>query len=154
VPGFIKHQTAATLSDIFIQTEHSVAIARGLLDGYIDVACIFENPAIEQEIDQLVVNEYEDPLVWVRSQGFVLSPGAPLPILTWPGNDWMIRALARHGVAYKIVFNSPDYHAKLTATEAGIGLTAVPDSMVPAHLVRAKEYYLPPLPSIRAMLCI
>jgi DNA-binding transcriptional LysR family regulator len=153
VQQFIRHQTAASLADIFVHTDHSVPIGRGLIDGYIDVACIFENPAIESEIEQLVVNRMKDPLLWVRARSFVLSPGAPVPILTWPGDDWMIRTLTRHGVAYKIVFNSPDYHAKLAAVEAGIGLTAVPASMVPSTLVRAKEYYLPELPSIDALLC-
>jgi DNA-binding transcriptional LysR family regulator len=153
VQQFIRHQTADSLADIFVHTDHSVPIGRGLIDGYIDVACIFENPAIESEIEQLVVNRMKDPLLWVRARSFVLSPGAPVPILTWPGDDWMIRTLTRHGVAYKIVFNSPDYHAKLAAVEAGIGLTAVPASMVPSTLVRAKEYYLPELPSIDALLC-
>jgi DNA-binding transcriptional LysR family regulator len=77
----------------------------------------------------------------------------PLPILTWPGDDWMIRTLTKHGLTYKIVFNSPDYHAKLTAAEAGIGFTAIPESMVPSTLVKAKEYYLPALPPIRSLLC-
>jgi DNA-binding transcriptional LysR family regulator len=153
VQEFIKHQTAETLADIFVHTDHSVPIGKGLIDGYIDVACIFENPAIETEIEQLIINEFKDPLVWVRARNFVLSPGAPVPILTWPGDDWMIRTLTRHGLSYKIVFNSPDYHAKLAAVEAGIGLTAVPASMVPPFLTRAKEYYLPELPPIRALLC-
>jgi DNA-binding transcriptional LysR family regulator len=154
VHQFIKHQSAESLTDIFIQTDHSVPIGKGLLDGYIDVACIFENPGIEGEIEQLVVNDFDDPLVWVRAKDFVLSPGAPLPILTWPGDDWMMRTLTKHGITYKIVFNSPDYHAKLAAAEAGIGLSAIPESMVPPYLVRAKEYYLPPLPSIKALLCL
>ena len=153
VEQFIRQQTADTLADIFVHTDHSVPIAKGLIDGYIDVACIFENAAIEGEIEQLVINRMKYPPVWVRARGFVLSPGAPLPILTWPGDDWMIRTLTRHGVAYKIVFNSPDYHAKLAATEAGLGLTAVPGIMVPPSLVRAKEYYLPELPPIEALLC-
>ncbi len=153
VQQFIRHQTADTLVDIFVHTDHSVPIGKGLIDGYIDIACIFENPAIESEIEQLVINRMKDPLVWVRAKSFVLSPGAPLPILTWPGDDWMIRTLTRHGIAYKIVFNSPDYHAKLAAVEAGIGLTAVPASMVPPTLVRAREYYLPELPQIEALLC-
>ncbi len=153
VQQFIQHQTANSLVDIFVHTDHSVPIGKGLIDGYIDIACIFENPAIESEIEQLVINRMRDPLVWVRAKNFVLSPGAPLPILTWPGDDWMIRTLTRHGVAYKIVFNSPDYHAKLAAVEAGIGLTAVPASMVPPALVRAREYYLPELPPIEALLC-
>ena len=153
VQEFIKHQNAESLADVFIHTDHSVAIAKGLIDGYIDIACIFENPAIETEIVQMVINEFDDPLVWVRARSFVLSPGAPLPILTWPGDDWMIRTLTRHGLSYKIVFNSPDYHAKLAAVEAGVGLTAIPASMVPPNLATAKEYYLPELPTIKALLC-
>jgi DNA-binding transcriptional LysR family regulator len=77
-----------------------------------------------------------------------------LPILTWPGDDWMIRTLTKHRIIYKIVFSSPDYHAKLAAAEAGIGLSALPESMVPPYLVKAKEYYLPTLPAIKALLCV
>jgi DNA-binding transcriptional LysR family regulator len=153
VQEFIKHQTAETLVDIYIHTDHSVAIAKGLIDGYIDIACIFENPEFGSEIAHLIVDKHNEELVWVRSKDFVLSPGAPIPVLTWPGDDWMIQALTRHGLSFKIVFNSPDYHAKLAATEAGIGLTAIPGSMVPSSLIRAKEYYLPALPTIKALLC-
>jgi DNA-binding transcriptional LysR family regulator len=150
---FINHQTAASLAGIFIQTDHSTAIAKGLVDGYIDVACIFENQAIDEKIEELVINEREDPLVWVRSKNFVLSPGAPIPILTWPGDDWMIRTLSRRGIHYNIVFNSPDYHAKLAAVKAGIGLSAIPQRIVPPDLVTAREYYLPDLPPIKSLLC-
>ena len=144
---------ANSLADIFVHADNSTSIGRGLIDGYIDIACIFESAAIETEIEQLVINKIKDPLVWVRARNFVLSPGAPVPILTWPGDDWMIRTLTRNGLAYKIVFNSPDYHARMIAVEAGIGLTALPVSMVPSTLMQAKEYYLPPLPPIEALLC-
>lgn len=150
---FIKHQTAETLANIFIQSDHSLAIARGLIDGQIDVACILENSAIEAGIEELVINECDEPLVWVRARGFVLSPGAPIPVITWPGDDWTIRALNRYGVSYRIAFNVPDHHVKVAAVEAGVGLTVMPESTVPPHLVKAKEYYLPPLPPIKVMLC-
>jgi DNA-binding transcriptional LysR family regulator len=153
VEQFIQQQTSDTLADIFIHADHSVPIGKGLIDGYIDIACIFENTAIESEIEQLVIDRVKDPLVWVRARNFVLSPGTPVPILTWPGDDWMMRTLTRYGIAYNTVFSSPDYHAKLTAVEAGIGFTAVPASMVPSSLVRAREYYLPDLPPIEALLC-
>jgi DNA-binding transcriptional LysR family regulator len=91
--------------------------------------------------------------VWVRARGFVLSPGAPIPVITWPGDDWTIRALNRYGVSYRIAFNVPDHHVKLAAVEAGVGLTVMPESTVPSHLAKAKESYLPPLPSIKMMLC-
>jgi DNA-binding transcriptional LysR family regulator len=151
---FLGHQTAETLADIFIHADHSIEIAKGLIDGYIDVGCIFENSAFHAGIEELVVNECHDPQVWVRAKHFVVSPGAPLPILTWPGDDWTVRALTKHGVSYKIVFNGSDLHAKLAAVEAGIGITVMPDSMVPSHLVKAKEYYLPPLPPIKLLLCV
>jgi DNA-binding transcriptional LysR family regulator len=153
VRDFVNNQAAKTLDDIYILTDHSVAIAKGLMDGFIDIACIFEHPEIGKDIDHLIINEFSVPLVWVRSRNFVLSPNAPIPILTWPGDDWMIRALTRHGIGYRIVFNSPDYYAKLSAVEAGLGLTAIPASMIPASVVQAKEYYLPALPSIKALLC-
>ncbi len=153
LPKFIKQQTTASLTDVFIRADHSLEIAKGLIDGYIDIGCIFENSAFESGIEELVVNECTDPLVWIRARNFVLSPGAPLPVLTWPGDDWTIRALTRHGISYKIAFNSADHHAKLAAVEAGLGLAVVPESMVPPNLVKAREYYLPALPPIKVLLC-
>jgi DNA-binding transcriptional LysR family regulator len=153
VPEFVKHQTRESLADVFIHTDNSTAIGKGLTDGYIDMACIYENETIKAEVEELVVNEFEEPLVWVRSHDFVLSPGAPIPLLTWPGDDRMIRTMVKQGLPYRIVFNSPDFHAKLAALKAGIGITAIPKRMVPPDLVSAKEYYLPPLPPIKALLC-
>ena len=153
VRDFVEHQTVASMGDIFIHTEHSIAIAKRLVDGFIDVACIFEHPEIGTEIDHLIINEFSVPLVWVRSRDFVLSQHAPVPLLTWPGDDWMIQTLTQHGIPYKIVFNSPDFYAKLAAVEAGIGLTAIPANIIPPTIVHAREYYLPELPSIKALLC-
>jgi DNA-binding transcriptional LysR family regulator len=153
VSDFVKHQTRESLADIFIHTDHSTTIGRGLIDGYIDMACIYENEIIKADIEELVINEFEEPLVWVRSSDFVLSPGAPIPLLTWPGDDWMIRTMVKQGLSYRIVFSSPDHHAKLAALKAGVGIAAMPKRTVPPDLVCAKEYYLPPLPPIKALLC-
>jgi DNA-binding transcriptional LysR family regulator len=151
---FLQSLTDDILADIFVQADHSTSIARGLVDGYIDIACIYETQAIEPEVQQMAVNEYQDPLVWVRSRDFVLSPGAPVPIVTWPADDWMISTMTKHGLTFKIVFSASDFHTRLGAVKAGIGLTAVPEGMVPADLVKAKEYYLPALPPAKALLCV
>lgn len=153
VREFLGHQNAQSLSDIVIHTDNSVGITKGLIDGFIDIAYILENPELTSEIAHLIVNETDEEFVWVRSRDFVLSPGSPIPLLTWPGDDLMIRTLTRHGIAYRIVFNSPDYHAKLAAVEAGIGIAAIPRRMIPPSLVWAQEYYLPELPPIKALLC-
>jgi len=153
VNQFIRDQTPEALADVFIHTDDSTSVGRGLLEGYIDIACIYRNQRLDADIDQMVVNEYSEPLVWVRARNFVLSPGMPLPILTFPGDDWMTATLTRLGLSYKIVFNSADYHARIGAVEAGVGITSVPASKVPATLVRAEENYLPALPSVKAILC-
>ncbi|MFQ3458639.1 LysR family transcriptional regulator [Bradyrhizobium sp. UFLA01-814] len=154
VQKFLQSRSTAFPGDTFIQADHSIQIAKGVSAGYIDVACFYKYPAIEEDIDQLAVKEFNEPLVWIRARNFVMSAGAPLPILVWPGDDWMIRALIKHGVSFKIAFKSLDYHANLAAAEAGIGLTAVPESMIPSSVIRAKEYYLPALPTIKALLCV
>ena len=153
VREFLGHQTAQSLTDVIIQTDNSVGITKGLIDGYIDIAYILENPEMTSEIAHLIVNDTDEEFVWVRSRDFVLSPESPIPILTWPGDDLMIRTLTRQGIAYKVVFNSPDYHAKLAAVEAGIGIAAIPRRLIPPSLVWAQEYYLPELPPIKALLC-
>jgi DNA-binding transcriptional LysR family regulator len=153
VDEFIGHQAPEVLADVFIHTDDSTSIGRGLVEGYIDVACVYRNQRMDADIDQMVVNECEEPQVWVRAKNFDLRPGAPIPILTFPGDDWMIPTLTKLGISYKIVFNSLDYHARLRAVEAGLGVSAVPASKVPQNLVRAEESYLPALPSVRALLC-
>jgi DNA-binding transcriptional LysR family regulator len=154
VTAFLESLTLKGLPDIFVHAGHSTSIERGLVEGYIDVACMFKSATIEPEVQQMVVNEYIDPLVWVRSRDFVLSPGAPIPIVTWPADDWIITTLNKHGLTFKIVFNASDFHTRLSAVKAGIGLTALPESLVPADLIRAKEYYLPTLPPVTGLLCV
>jgi len=150
---FLQNETAGTLADIVMHADNSLALTKGLLDGYIDIACFFQNSEVAANISDLIVEEREEPFVWVRSKDFVLSPGAPVPLLTWPGDDIMIRALAARGIAYKIVFNSSDCYAKLVALEKGMGLTALPSRMIPSSAVQAREHYLPPLPPVKTLLC-
>jgi DNA-binding transcriptional LysR family regulator len=97
VEEFLGQKTPEPLSDIFIHADHSSAIGRGLIDGYIDVACIFDNARLDPEVEQMVSQEYEEPVTWIRARNFVLSPGAPIPILTHPGNDWIIPTLTGRG---------------------------------------------------------
>lgn len=154
LPPFLKAETERALSELIIHTDNSVGIARALADGYIDVGYFLENPQIMDDVQPLIVAQREEPYVWVRSSRFVLSPGAPVPILTWPGDDVMISSLTRVGAAYRIVFHSPDHYAILAGVEAGIGLSAIPARLVPANLLVAREYYLPELPSLRSLLCV
>ena len=150
---FIKHQTRETLANIVVRTDRSAVIAKAMIDGHIDIACIVEEPGFRSEISHFVVDEYREELVWVRSRSFVLSPGTPIPLLTGPGENCMVRTLTRHGLSFQIMLDSPDFSARVAAAGAGLGVTATPASVVPSFLVRAKEYYLPALPTVGVLLC-
>lgn len=152
---FVRHhQLPSDLSDVYINAGTSAEIATSLIEGHVDVACFLHRGEINADLAPLVVDESEDQLVWVRAKSFVLSPGAPIPIVTWTNDDWLNHVLTRHGLSYRIAFSSQDYSAKKAAVEAGIGLTAIPSRFIPSKLVWAREYYLPELPTIKTLLCI
>ena len=46
-----------------------------------------------------------------------------------------------------------DYHARIGAVEAGLGLTSIPASRLPRTFVCAEESHLPALPSVKVLLC-
>jgi DNA-binding transcriptional LysR family regulator len=128
-------------------------IAKNLADGYIDIACLIDPPSGCGEI----LAEWQEDLVWVRSPDFVLSPGAPIPLICWPGNPMdqpSIKALERARLAYRVTFTSPDYYARMAAVSAGIGIKATSRRHVEKSLVIAKEQYLPPLSPVRAVICL
>jgi DNA-binding transcriptional LysR family regulator len=134
-----------------IHCEESDELLRCLAEGYVDVSCMLRPPS------GLVVEEWEEPFVWVRAPHFVLSPGAPIPVISLIqdiSNSIAVEALEKSGQAYRILFESHDLHARLAAVAAGLGLIAVPARDVPAPLVVAKDYYLPPLQTPKAGICV
>jgi DNA-binding transcriptional LysR family regulator len=129
--------------------DHSAELGRGLLEGYVDIGCMMNPPGDAGE----VIERWSEQSVWVRSRDFVLSPGSPIPLISWPGgilDRLSVDALEKTGASYRVVFASADYEARLAAIRARMGLMALPFRKVPEGLVIAKEYYLPvldPLPA-------
>lgn len=147
--------TQSDFDDVSILADTSAEILRGLLSGFIDIGLFMQMPGIAIDPSIAIIRECEEELVWVRSRDFVLSHGAPIPLLTWGGqitHDLMIHALEKNGMIYRIAFSSPDHQAHLEAARHGIGLTVLPKRLVPPSLVQAKEYYLPVLTSARLYL--
>ncbi|WP_420969629.1 LysR family transcriptional regulator [Bradyrhizobium sp. B120] len=139
-------------SDLFICADRSSKIRKGLIEGYIDVACIFASD-VDSELSKTILEQRAFSATWVRSRDFVLSPGAPIPIVTPPDHDWMIGQLNRMGSAYRVVLHASDHSVRLSAVRLGIGLTALPSFCVPDDLVQSPEYYLPQLSDLRAVIC-
>lgn len=134
-----------------IHCEESDKLLRCLAEGYLDVACMLRPPS------SLVVEEWDEPFVWGRAPQFVLSPGAPIPIVSLIqdiSNSVAVEALEKAGLAYRIVFESNDLHTRLAAVGAGFGVIAMPARDVSEPLVVAKDYYLPPLQTPQAGICV
>jgi DNA-binding transcriptional LysR family regulator len=136
-----------------IYCDHSTELAKGLADGYVDVACITNPPGEFAD----VVAEWWEPFVWVRSPDFLLSPAMAVPLVGWPGSladQPMIEALEESGAAYRVVFTSADHHARFAAVSAGVGLMGLPARQVREPVVVAKEHYLPAIAPMRAGICV
>lgn len=144
----------AEMAAISIYADNSSEIVKGLVDGFVDIGVyrsLTDTPP-DPMVD--IVDKRDDEVVWVRAKDFTLSPGAPIPLLTWPGqliHELMVQALERKGMIYRIAFSSPDFNARIEAAKAGIGLTLLPKRLVPSSLIIANEYYLP-TPGIPKML--
>lgn len=146
----------AEMANVCIYADNSAEIAKCLIDGFIDVGIFLGLVDMPPDAAVDVIAQRDDEVTWVRSRDFTLSPGAPVPLLTWPGqimHDLMIQALDRKGMVYRIAFSSPDYHARIDAAKAGVGLTLLPKRLVPEPLMAANEYYLPPPGTPKIFLC-
>lgn len=135
--------------EVSITCDHSIDLLRGLSDGYIDAGALLR-PSSDAGT---VVDTWLEPFVWVRSQGFTLSLGAPVPLVGRPGllSDHMaISLLESRGIAYRFAFSSFDRACRQAAVRAGVGLLLMPAWAIPADLVEAQDYYLPPVPPVEA----
>ncbi|WP_211910479.1 LysR family transcriptional regulator [Tardiphaga alba] len=148
--------TKAEMANVSLYADSSAEIIKCLIDGFVDIGIYISMTDAAPDPTIEVVDQQVDEVTWVRSKDFTLSPGAPIPLLTWPGqimHDLMTQALDRKGMVYRIAFSSPDYHARIEAAKAGIGLTVLPKRLVPDTLMMANEYYLPPPGMPKMILC-
>jgi DNA-binding transcriptional LysR family regulator len=141
--------------NVFLFSDHSREIKKGLIEGYIDVGCVFTTSASDPEqLQDCMVERFSIPMAWARSKSFVLSPGKPVPIIALPEDDYMTRPLRTSGTAYQVVLHTPDIHARFEGVRAGLGLCALPAAEIPSDLVTASEYYLPKLSPIEACIYV
>jgi len=124
-------------------------LLRALDSGFIDAAYVVDISPIAAT----VAAEWIERWHWIKAPDFLLSPGAPVPIVGWPGSlsdRLCITALRRAGVEYSVTFTSANSSLRTAAVRAGLGLTVLSERSIDAsNLCIAREYYLPPLPNLR-----
>jgi DNA-binding transcriptional LysR family regulator len=152
IPGCYVETFLSTLNgsssaqDVTYVSDHSHVLNKAYNDGYLDIVCM-RGPEVAYSD---VVLSWTQPFCWVRSRSFVLSPGKPIPLVSWPGDDQpSISALEASGQKYRMVFTSPDHDVRAKAVAAGLGFMATPTAQVSSFLTIADEYYLPVLPPMK-----
>lgn len=91
-----------------------------------------------------------DRFVWVGLKETVLEPDAPVPLVAYPhpslSRRFAIEALEAAGRTWRVTCNTREVNGILAATRAGIGLSVLPASLVPADLEQVgRRLELPPL---------
>lgn len=129
--------------------ESSPDLARSLASGYLDLAFIVSprNPPAHS------IYRWSEQLCWCCARDFLLRPGAPIPLLSWPhgiSDQAAIEALENAGLQYLIVFVASDLAGQLAALHSKMGYFVLPERVVPSDLKIAREHYLPSLPPCEA----
>ena len=113
--------------------------------GSIDVAylCNAINPP------RVTVAQWSEQTVWVKSPKLVLSPGAPIPLISWPGTTGdrvAIELLQNSGMHFFVAFSASEFAARLAAVAAGLGvLTMQARNVIPGiEIIRDSLPELPP----------
>jgi len=91
---------------------------------------------------------WSEPLRWVGNQKLV-ETNSPIPLVLSPRpcvyRASAIKALENSGKAWQLVFTSPSYAGKLAAVKAGMGITVIPENMIPDDLQTIDFSLLPKL---------
>lgn len=127
-------------------------LMKDITSGYLDVALIATKlPAVN------VIAEWQEPVIWARSPELLVSPGAPIPYISWPNSltDRMaLGAMEQARLRYVVSFASTDFVARYTAVKTGLGFMVLPVRAVSDRAMVAREHFLPPLPSNRGGICL
>ncbi|WP_020599479.1 LysR substrate-binding domain-containing protein [Spirosoma panaciterrae] len=91
---------------------------------------------------------WSEPLKWVGDANLI-DPGKPVPLVLAPQpcvyRASAIKSLEQSSRAWRLVFSSPSYAGAVAAVRAGMGISVMPQTMIPADLQAVDAALLPKL---------
>jgi DNA-binding transcriptional LysR family regulator len=121
--------------DLELTVTQSGVLERRLRAGHLDMVLVKQAPTRKPQ-GTLV---RRDPLWWTGLDGTVLDPGQPVPLVTYHApsltRDTALAALSRAGLTWRITCNVRQVSGLIAATRAGLGVTVIPQSLIPPDLV-------------------
>jgi len=148
IPIFQRCSASGIEQRVSFRCDRTERLADALNLGSVDTAYLTNaiNPS------GIVVAEWLEPMVWVKGPKFVLTPGAPVPLVSWPGtlpDQVAVERLQANGTHFFIAFSASDLASRLAAVAAGFGVMPVFSRVITSEMEIVPEG-LPPLPEIRA----
>ncbi len=104
------------------------------------------------------VEVWSEPMEWICSKEYMklFDRNMPLHLVLSPQpcvyRKRALNALENSEIPWKIVFTSPSYAGIIAAVKAGLGITALPKTMIPDTLEVISKDFLPFLPDIHVSL--
>ena len=91
---------------------------------------------------------WSEPLRWVGDVNLV-DPGKPVPLVLAPQpcvyRASALQSLQQESRAWRLVFSSPSYAGAVAAVRAGMGISVMPQTMIPGDLQAIDAVWLPTL---------
>lgn len=101
------------------------------------------------------IEVWSEPLKWVGNKE-LLESTKPIPLVLSPQpcvyRAGALKALEAAGLKWRVVFSSTSYASTIAAVKAGMGITVLPQTMVPMQLNIIHCDYLTPLQDIHVSL--
>jgi DNA-binding transcriptional LysR family regulator len=141
---------AENFHSVEIVCDRSEILLKRISAGFLDAALAFSS---SESADAAAAFEWKEPLVWVCHPEFVLSPGAPLPLLRWTNavpDQIAVKACERANIRYSAAFTGDEVTALVEALGLKLGYLCIAGRAVPPGMKIAKEYFLPKLPAMHA----
>jgi DNA-binding transcriptional LysR family regulator len=137
----------AGFEQVQFRCERTEDMLKNLTTGRLDVA-VLTHPMRKPD---RVYSEWREQLVFVCAPDFILSPGAPLPLVSWPGSlsdRVIIEACETHGITYSVAFVTADRQTRNLAVQNGLGFIVELERTAKPPMKIAREHFLPPIPKI------
>ncbi len=130
---FERCSCRVTGAQVTFRCDYSEQLLRDLDSGSLDIAFLCN---VDNSWPNALVR-WSEKTVWVKSPQLSLSPGAPIPLVAWPGSfphRMAVEALEGAGVQFYISFSAPDFSARLAAAASSLGVLVVQEQILSSEL--------------------
>jgi len=156
LPAWMDHQTLVAVfknsvgpsgEKISFRCDQTSVLIRDLNARSLDLAFLCNGA----EAPGTPVVQWEEAMYWLKSPDLVLKPGAPIPLIIWPGTNpdrIAIKALQDHGMQYFAAFSGPAWSTRRAAAAGGLGVLATLGRLITPDIEIVRDF-LPKLPPLK-----